>query len=460
MAKAEQFSVVIAAIDKASTPVRMIADKVEALGKITERAAAPWRRLAEPMRAIGARVAELAPMLGALGSALSVSGLAELTVGAAESAEQLYLLAQRAGMTTQAVQELEYAARLSAVPAQALTRSLAQFQTVVAQVGGGQNKMAAAYFREMGVNLKDAHGKALPMIDVMKELATVFHKNAGNPAAVNSLMLVTKTLFGMRSGVAMFNFLAQGPDKIAKQMHESDVVQGRRSDGAISRGRAFADSWKKLQAAVGGVTTAIGDSLTGPLKPVVDNLTTLAEESRKWIKAHLPEYASDFAKSLNAVNVTNVLAAFRAVRAVFAKTIADLERIGALIDAVTHPTAAVLGRLGIQQNRFSVQQRPLIGPGSVNDPTSGMRRQAILGTRAIATGSGEGGALSRFDPLSWWHEAEGMLSSRSTRSEIRVRFENAPGNLRVDSSTTGGPAPDIGVSYATDFGGAWGSVLP
>jgi len=172
--------------------------------------------------------------------------------------------ATRLGVSTQAYQELGYAASLSASNAEQLTTALLMLQDrAVDAAQGGES--SAKSFRRLGVAVKDAHGNIKPsdalLLDVADKIAVMTDPAKQTAAAVDA--------FG-RQGRALLPFLKQGRVGISKLTDEARELGGGFDEAAVAASANFNDSLDRSHFVVNTLRGRIATALLPTLGWMVD----------------------------------------------------------------------------------------------------------------------------------------------------------------------------------------------
>ena len=217
--------------------------------------------------------------LGALGTVLSRLGPAGLIAGAsiagigygltqlilpvAETGEELNKLAQKTGVSVEALSALKYAAELSDVTTEGLTKGLKHLSTALfdTKVKGDEG---GAALKALGVAAMDSAGQIRPTEAVLLDLADKF---AAMPDGAEKAALAVK-LFG-KEGLNMIPMLNQGREGLTGMMEEAKRLGLVMSEDAAQASEAFNDNLKRLHAVTEGLQRQIGAAVI----PVLADLT-------------------------------------------------------------------------------------------------------------------------------------------------------------------------------------------
>jgi lambda family phage tail tape measure protein len=217
--------------------------------------------------------------LGALGTVLSRLGPAGLIAGAsiagigygltqlilpvAETGEELNKLAQKTGVSVEALSALKYAAELSDVTTEGLTKGLKHLSTALfdTKVKGDEG---GAALKALGVAAMDSAGQIRPTEAVLLDLSDKF---AVMPDGAEKAALAVK-LFG-KEGLNMIPMLNQGREGLTGMMEEAKRLGLVMSEDAAQASEAFNDNLKRLHAVSEGLQRQIGAAVI----PVLADLT-------------------------------------------------------------------------------------------------------------------------------------------------------------------------------------------
>ena len=207
------------------------------------------------------RLGMLGSVLGKLGPAGLIAGasIAALGVGmtalvlpVARVGDEFFKLSQKTGVSVEALTALDYAAKLSDVTTEGLTKalqklSIAMFDT---QVNGDEGSAA---LKALGVSATDAHGQIRPTEAVLLDLAEKF---ADMPDGADKAALAVK-LFG-KEGLAIIPFLNQGREGITALMEEAQRLGLVMSEDVARASEVFNDNLTRLSAIFEGVQRQVG----------------------------------------------------------------------------------------------------------------------------------------------------------------------------------------------------------
>jgi lambda family phage tail tape measure protein len=207
------------------------------------------------------RLGMLGSVLGKLGPAGLIAGasIAALGVGitalvmpVARVGDEFFKLSQKTGVSVEALTALDYAAKLSDVSTEGLTKGLQRLSVALfdSRFEGAEGSKA---LQALGVAAIDAHGQIRPTEQVLLDLAEKF---ADMPDGADKAALAIK-LFG-REGLSLIPFLNQGRDGITALMEEAQRLGLVMSEDVARASEVFNDNLTRLSAIFEGVQRQIG----------------------------------------------------------------------------------------------------------------------------------------------------------------------------------------------------------
>lgn len=187
-----------------------------------------------------------------------------------EMGSHLELSSKRLGVSTEALQQLQYAANASDISAESLNTGLKFLQVNSTKAAEGSKAQAGA-FRELGVAVKGADGAARPVDELLQDVADHFAE-IKDPAKQSA---VAMQLFG-RSGVELVPMLQQGGEGIRKLREEAEALGGGLTETLLENAGEYEHALKAFNFAFLGVKSAIGNFLLPILTKLSQALTWLS----------------------------------------------------------------------------------------------------------------------------------------------------------------------------------------
>jgi TP901 family phage tail tape measure protein len=248
------------------------------LSEHAENVRGKFGELAEKVAGVGERIVDLLPMLAGLGGVGSIGGLAEMARQTAELGEHLHNLSVETGVTTQALQALQFGAEQAGLSGTNMQMGLDRLNRTIADSASGRNKQAASLFAHLGISLRDAHGHIRSVTEILPLLADAIQKTAS--AAMRSDM--AQTLMG-RSGARLLPLFAEGSAGLDELQERWNRFGYTLSDAQVATSTKFMDSWHDMTAAVSGFSTEVGARLLGVLQPVIEKMADWIATNREWL---------------------------------------------------------------------------------------------------------------------------------------------------------------------------------
>jgi hypothetical protein len=227
------------------------------------------RDLAEAKSKVADAVEGIKGTLESLGVGLGLAELGRQFKDAISESVELGVtmenLAQRSGLSVEAMSGLSFAAKQSHVDAEALATGLKKLSVNMLDAATGTGQ-AAKFFQALGVSVTDVGGRLRPTEDVLMQLADVFHDL---PDGAEKTALAVK-LFG-RSGSEMIPLLNQGRAGIQAFREEAQRA-------GVVIGEDFAKAAEQMEQKVNAMKAAwqgLAISFTESVMPLL-NLKTFA----------------------------------------------------------------------------------------------------------------------------------------------------------------------------------------
>ena len=214
---------------------------------------------------LGSVLGRLGPaglLAGASIAALGV-GITALVMPVARVGDEFFKLSQKTGVSVEALTALKYAADLSDLSTEGLTKALQKLSVAMfdTQINGEEGSAA---LKALGVSATDVNGQIRPTEQVLLDLADKF---TSMPDGADKAALAVK-LFG-KEGLAIIPLLNQGREGITALMEEARRLGLVLSEDAARASEAFNDNLTRLSAVTEGVRRQIGAAVI----PILADLT-------------------------------------------------------------------------------------------------------------------------------------------------------------------------------------------
>lgn len=195
--------------------------------------------------------------------------LHSFTIGLVDTLDKVDKTSKQLGMSTDAFQELTFAADISGVSMQRLEMSLGILQQRALDASRGL-KEAQVNFKELGVSVEGADGELRSTDAILADLANGFARME-NPTQKTG---VAMKLFG-ETGKALVPFLEQGSAGIAALRAEARALGVVFDEELIAKGAQTRDALTRLS----GSFNALKGDLAVALLPAVESLADILRTS-------------------------------------------------------------------------------------------------------------------------------------------------------------------------------------
>lgn len=226
------------------------------------------------MTRLSAKLGAVAGVAAAFGAGLvQALGGAMQAVGAAfkkaiDDADAMDELAQKLGLTVEALTRIKYAAEISGVPIETLTQGVTKLSDALGDIAGGNDKSdPARTLQALGISAMEVGGQLKSMDTVLIEIAEKF---ASFEDSTQKTALAIN-LFG-KSGAQLIPFLNQGRAGIAELTAEADRLGITLSSKAAGAAGKFNESIDKIITAVGVFFKELSQNVMPTLQILADNI--------------------------------------------------------------------------------------------------------------------------------------------------------------------------------------------
>lgn len=220
---------------------------------------------------------------------VAIAGLAAAAVYQAtatgEYAEQVREQAQALGLTTDAYQELSFAASKYGIDSEKITVILSKLAVDQKAVADG-NEDAAATYQALGLSV-DQVKNAKP-----EELLKLMADGFGTVGDATTRLALASTLFGDRIASQLLPLLAGGSEGLAAMAAQAHALGVVMTEESIKTADAFNDQVENLGLVLTGVRNEIGIALIPALSKVADRFLVWYEANQQVIAQKVDEYAT------------------------------------------------------------------------------------------------------------------------------------------------------------------------
>lgn len=222
------------------------------------------------MNGILRTVRGVAPQLAAAFSAAAVTSSFKKII---DDADELNKMAQKVGVTTEALSVFRYQAKLANVDFEGLTTGIARFSRVVVEASKGMKGPARA-FDELNIKTTDSEGRLRSTQDLILEVADRFSvmEDGIRKAAL------AQELFG-RSGVNLIPLLNEGSAGFARASQEAEKYGIIVSSQLAKAEEQFNDNLTRLESSLYGVLVKTGNEIIPILQTYTEQILNASDKT-------------------------------------------------------------------------------------------------------------------------------------------------------------------------------------
>jgi len=220
-----------------------------------------------------------------------VKGIANIATSTAALADEVSKVADKLGVTTDALQEFRFAAELTGVPIRTADLALQRFtrRTAEAAKGTGEAKDALA---ELGVRLTDNTGRLRDVSDLLADAA----EGLKNAKTQGDRLRLSFKLFDSE-GAALVNTLKGGRDAFNAMAQAARETGGIFDEELIRTSVEFTDQQTKMKLVLQGIKNLIAKELLPFFIRVTNKTIAWVKANRAFIKTNLAKFIQQIVTS-------------------------------------------------------------------------------------------------------------------------------------------------------------------
>lgn len=312
---ANEFKIVISAVDRATASVRRINDSISritrpvadvrrsigglgremGLNKVTasfDKVAASAKGVANSARSIAA------PIAAAVGIG-SIAGIAAMANEWGRMGMEVSNTSRSLGLATSDLQSLRGAANLAGVSSESLTGGMESLGATINDAKWGRNQGALALMSRLGMGFHQTQDGSVNTVRSLHDLSAAMMKIKD---------VQTQHKVAREFGVdALFPLLIKGPKALDEAQKKIAGLGGIQSAASIRSAEQFGLQLNYLKAATEGLKFSIADSLMPVLSPLIEQTTNWIAKNRELIAGKVANFVQGIATWLSKVNFSNVL---------------------------------------------------------------------------------------------------------------------------------------------------------
>lgn len=261
------------ALNKSKSEMNQTANALNNLGNESKTAERKTEDLSKAMDDLGERakrgaaVAKAAVAAAATAAAAAAVGLFKLTSEAGKNADELITLSNKTGISTQQLQEMEYAARFVDVEVETMTGSMMKLTKNMDMARRGSKEQVEA-FKKLGIEYKNQDGSLRSAKEVWADAIGALG-GVANEADRDALAM---NLFG-KSAAELNPLIKAGTDELKRLGDEAKDMGIIMSDEAVKALGQFDDKMQVLDAS----TKGLGNAIAIAALPLMDSLITTVQ---------------------------------------------------------------------------------------------------------------------------------------------------------------------------------------
>lgn len=261
------------ALNKSERQMREATDALDKMSDESKDAEKKAEDLAKAMEDLGPRakkgadMAKAAVVAAGAAAAAAAVGIFKLTTEAGKAADELITMSNKTGISTQQLQEMEYAARFVDVEVKTMTDSMMKLTKNMDNANKGTKDQVEA-FEKLGVEYKNTDGTLRNAKDVWADVVDALGQ-INNEAERDAISM---RLFG-RSAQELNPLIVAGGDSLNALAEEARSLGLVMSDESVAALGQFDDKMQKLDAS----TKILGASIATAALPVMDQLISFVQ---------------------------------------------------------------------------------------------------------------------------------------------------------------------------------------
>ena len=272
------------ALDEMGNESKEAEKKAEELSKAMEEVGEAAKR--------GSEMAKKAVMAIGAAAVAAAAGVFKLVKDAGVAADALITLSNKTGISTQQLQEMEYAARFVDVEVETMTGSMMKLTKNMDMARKGSKDQAKA-FAKLGVEFKNQDGSLRNAKDVWEDAIGALGA-VGNEADRDALAM---NLFG-KSAAELNPLIKAGTDELKRLGKEAQSMGIIMSDESVAALGQFDDKMQVLEASSKGLGNAIAIAALPVMDDLISTVQNLTQAALENLVPAMENVAEWFQQSL------------------------------------------------------------------------------------------------------------------------------------------------------------------
>lgn len=265
-----------------------------------------------------ASVTKFAAIAAAVTAVIKVLGeMHKMTLEAAAQVDELITTSMTTGLTTQTLQEMEYASNLIDVSVDTISGSLRKLTTNMKNANDGNSTMAASFAR-LGVSITDTNGNLRSSEEVFYEIIDVL----GQYENETERDAIAMELFG-KSAQDLNPLIIQGSDALREYAQEAANVGYILSEDEVAALGAVDDAYQRVGLTVEALKNQIAADFAPASKSAMELFANVVQTAGEWLE-----------RSGLIENLASMISSLFSILENVRQLVTDLPGLGTAFDAV------------------------------------------------------------------------------------------------------------------------------
>lgn len=311
---ANQFQIVISAVDNATATVRKVNNSfatlmapvtdlgksLSAFGKETgiEKIGKSLVSLGRTAVDTARSILTIHPALAALLSVGSVASIAALATGWGRAGQEIARTSALVGVSAADLQAYRGAAKLAGLSSEDMSAGLQSLGDTFQGAMFGRAPEALAIMSAYGVSMHKLKDGSVDTTRALADVATMIQRNFAGGGNVEGARKIAQA-FGVESLLPM---LMKGPEYIRKMVDEAQKIGFVMGPEQIKNAEDYAKNISMMDLAVDGLKNSVGNALIPVLQPLIVELSSWISQNRELIATRVSDFVRDLSNYLRGID--------------------------------------------------------------------------------------------------------------------------------------------------------------
>lgn len=311
---ANQFQIVISAVDNATATVRKVNNsfatlmapvtdlgkslsafgKESGLDKIGKSLVSLGRSAVDTARS----VLSIHPALAALLSVGSVASIAALATGWGRAGQEISRTSSLVGISTRDLQAYRGAAKLAGLSSEDMSSGLQSLGDTFQGAMFGRAPEALAIMSAYGVSMHKLKDGSVDTTRALSDVASMIQRNFAGGGNIEGARKIAQA-FGVESLLPM---LMKGPEYIRQMVDEAQKIGFVMGPEQIKNAEQYAKNISMMDLAVDGLKNSVGNALIPVLQPLIVELSGWVSQNRELIATRVSDFVRDLSNYLRGID--------------------------------------------------------------------------------------------------------------------------------------------------------------